>query len=352
DRLIRVVTPRTEVIFAYDPLGRRIEKRVVRWHDEDGDHEPDPDEEGPPRTIRYFYDQEDILATFDETGREKARYTHGPGIDEPLAEVRRHHTRFYHADMLGSVIALTGAHGYPIRHYRYRAFGIPEDHRWDPQPYRFTGREWDGEIGLYYYRARYYAPGAGRFLSEDTFDLGQPNLYGYVGNSPATFVDPMGLFQFWRVVRGGLAVAAGSALVLKGAVVAGGSGGMALPLGIYMTLSGSAIASAGVTDVLLGFMLPEEKKIAVPAPTPEALATIAITGGNLETANKVNEAVDLFRSLNTLSKAGKGIELMEGELTLFYMELGAKGGELWAEKITEARRTDSFRANRTKCLVR
>jgi RHS repeat-associated protein len=198
DRLIQVLTPRTEVTFQYDPLGRRIEKRVIRWHDEDGDHEPDPDEEAPPRTIRYLYDQEDILTTFDETGRENARYTHGPGIDEPLAEVRRHRTRLYHADVLGSVIALTGSHGHPIRHYSYSAYGIPGDHRWDPQPYRYTGREWDKEVGLYYYRTRYYTFPLGRFLSEDPVqdDLSLGARYVYVKNNPLRFVDPTG--KLWE----------------------------------------------------------------------------------------------------------------------------------------------------------
>jgi RHS repeat-associated protein len=208
DGLVRVVTSRTEVTFQYDPLGRRIEKRVIRWHDEDGDHEPDPDEEGPPRTVRYLYDQEDILATFNDAGREMARYTHGPGIDEPLAEVRRYHTRFYHADVLGSVIALTGSHGHPIRHYRYSAFGIPEDHRWDPQSYRYTGREWDREIGLYYSRARYYSARDGRFMQQDPMrwtDRPQPHLfdvadatnpYLYVTNSPTNFIDSLGLAKW------------------------------------------------------------------------------------------------------------------------------------------------------------
>jgi RHS repeat-associated protein len=34
--------------------------------------------------------------------------------------------------------------------------------------YLFTGREFDAETGLYHYRACYYDPATGRFLSVDT----------------------------------------------------------------------------------------------------------------------------------------------------------------------------------------
>jgi RHS repeat-associated protein len=42
------------------------------------------------------------------------------------------------------------------------------------------GAENDG-TGLYYYRARYYQPGLGRFVSEDPigFESGDANFYGY-----------------------------------------------------------------------------------------------------------------------------------------------------------------------------
>lgn len=58
-----------------------------------------------------------------------------------------------------------------------------------------TGREWDKETGLYYYRARYYDPMEGRFLSKDpiSFAGGDVNLYGYVQNNPTNKSDPAGL---------------------------------------------------------------------------------------------------------------------------------------------------------------
>jgi RHS repeat-associated protein len=64
--------------------------------------------------------------------------------------------------------------------------------------YAFTGREWDPEIGLYYYRARYYDPKVGRFVSEDPIGFaGGENHYSYVSNDPTTAIDPLGLVRFW-----------------------------------------------------------------------------------------------------------------------------------------------------------
>ncbi len=61
-------------------------------------------------------------------------------------------------------------------------------------PYMFTGRRYDGETGLYYYRARYYDATLGRFISADPISYaGGINLYAYVNNNPITWLDPMGL---------------------------------------------------------------------------------------------------------------------------------------------------------------
>jgi RHS repeat-associated protein len=60
--------------------------------------------------------------------------------------------------------------------------------------FAFTGREWDGDLQLYYYRARWYDPKAGRFISEDPARWGaDSNLYRYVRNAPGNLLDPSGL---------------------------------------------------------------------------------------------------------------------------------------------------------------
>lgn len=52
----------------------------------------------------------------------------------------------------------------------------------------------NAETGLYYYRARYYDPASGRFVSEDPIGFeGGMNLYEYVGDNPANLRDPFGL---------------------------------------------------------------------------------------------------------------------------------------------------------------
>ena len=61
--------------------------------------------------------------------------------------------------------------------------------------FTYTGREWDEEIGLYYYRARFYDGGIGRFICEDPigFKSGDVNFYRYVFSNPINHIDPTGL---------------------------------------------------------------------------------------------------------------------------------------------------------------
>jgi len=69
-------------------------------------------------------------------------------------------------------------------------------------PYMFTGRRFDIETGLYYYRARYYNPHIGRFMQTDPvgYSAGM-NWYAYCGNNPVGRVDPSGLFFYGILER-------------------------------------------------------------------------------------------------------------------------------------------------------
>jgi RHS repeat-associated protein len=74
--------------------------------------------------------------------------------------------------------------------------------------YLFHSREYEPEVGLYYYRNRYYMPRIGRFLQTDpTGYMDSMNLYQAFGMNPVNFTDPMGAvisentlnhFKTWR----------------------------------------------------------------------------------------------------------------------------------------------------------
>lgn len=181
NRLVKVVMPDgTTAEFAYDPFGRRIQKKTIQG--------------GTADITRYVYDNQSIVLEYDGSGAIVNKYLHGPHVDEPLAITTGKTTYYYHADGLGSIVALTDQSGKVVQTYEYDSFGNLKDqmNRFK-QPFMYTGREWDKETGLYYYRARYYDSMVGRFLSKDPIGFGGGvNFYGYVRNNPISFVDPFG----------------------------------------------------------------------------------------------------------------------------------------------------------------
>jgi len=182
--LIRIISkgsvndiPDNIIEYRYDALKRRIGKTVNGVE------------------TQYIYDTEDIVYEYTE-GQLHKYYLHGPDVDEPLKAVQGEISTYYIKDGLGSISDLTSSDGSIHEAYLYNSFGnVVKKVGTIENPYMFTGREYDIESGLYYYRARYYDPSIGRFISEDPLNIaaGDANLYSYVFQNPINLTDPSGL---------------------------------------------------------------------------------------------------------------------------------------------------------------
>ena len=201
------------VTYRYDAHGRRIAKDV----DDNGDSTVD-------RGERYVWDGaggfghvDDVVLTFDEAGDLEHRYLHGPLtdqvlVDEVMAGGAVDELLWSLADHQGTVRDWANRDDSTgvttvSNHLTFDAFGnvLSKADATHEVTYAYTGREWDADVGLYYYRARWYDSHAGRFVSEDPVGFwgGDTNTQAYVGNSTTLFNDPTG--NWWHIVAGAIA---------------------------------------------------------------------------------------------------------------------------------------------------
>lgn len=162
--------------FSYDGLSRRSSKTVSGV------------------STGYAYDGPNIVQEL-AGGSPRANLLTGLGLDEAFSRTDAvFGTRTFVTDALGSTLALTDGSGTVKTSYSYEPYGAATSSgEVSGNAFQYTGRENDG-AGLYYYRARYYHPGFGRFVAEDPIGLaGGDNVYAYVGGSPSNFADPLGL---------------------------------------------------------------------------------------------------------------------------------------------------------------
>ena len=258
------------VTFTYDPDNRRIKKSV----------------DGVARN--FVYDREHVWVEYDAAGNELNRYLYGDSIDEILARwTPSSGTTWYLTDKQGSVVGHLDASGNLVNQTAYKSFG-EIDSQTNPavtDRYGFTGREYDSETGLYYYRGRYFDPKLGRFLSEDPidFDGGDVNLYRYAGNGPANGTDPMGT----------LSIGVETSTLLK----------VSLPVVLY-GLTPEPVKREIVTDIIRAASTTKEGVLSVTAGIVNALG---LAGAIEDLTNSGEESVehDLGVSQVEASRPGK-----------------------------------------------
>ena len=141
------------------------------------------------------------MADVDALGTPIRTYTYGPGIDNLIAMTVHssptNQTFYAITDPLGTVHALVDETGTVMDRYTYDAWGNVQEsgasqHAIDNR-FLFQGREYSFATGLYNFRARWYNPQTGRWLSNDPIGIsGGLNLYAFCGNNPVMYRDPWG----------------------------------------------------------------------------------------------------------------------------------------------------------------
>lgn len=180
-RLTQAVVRGQEVSFGYGPTGERIWRRDAAG------------------LTHFLYDGIHRFQDLDEQAEPVATYIHGVEIDWPIAMIRDGRAHFYHPDAIGTVARITDERGTVVATYDCDAFGnVLSQTGTIPNPFIFAGRSYEPALGLYYYRARYYDPKLGRFVTPDPAapDLERPgslNRYVYALNAPTRYADPLGL---------------------------------------------------------------------------------------------------------------------------------------------------------------
>jgi RHS repeat-associated protein len=165
--------------FGYDALGRRVSATVSGI------------------TTPYLYDgQNPAMISANQM-------LAGPGLDEIYAQINSSGTTSYLRDGLNSTVALTNSSAARTANYSYSPYGDSAGSGTITTPLQYTGSENDGATGLYSYRARYYSPQLGRFISEDPIGLdGGTNYYAYADGDPISETDPEGEFGIIGAVVG------------------------------------------------------------------------------------------------------------------------------------------------------
>jgi RHS repeat-associated protein len=221
DQLKSEVSPQNNISYTFDAAGRmqtmseNIGMTHYGWIDEDRLSIV----QAPAGTTTYEYDVQNnristftgsdtrkylidktlpygqVVAEYSDDGSLKCGYVYGL---ERISQSRNDVSHYYVSDGQGSIRSLTDNNGNVTDTYYYTSFGegLAKTGTTENE-FRYTGEQWDANIGWYYNRARWMSPSTGRFTSVDPFEgcieCGMSlHKYMYANVSPIINSDPSG----------------------------------------------------------------------------------------------------------------------------------------------------------------
>jgi len=268
-------------------------------------------------------------------GVSATQYIFGPG---GIVALRRDGASYgVVRDHLGSVRAVVDAKGDVVASYDYLTFGTPALVN-EPSPgfmtYLFTGQEFDWEIGLYNYRARFFSGALGRFLATDP---GRQffSPYIYAANNPVLYIDPSGRWSIGSLFSAIAGFIIGVVEVLAGVVVDVIAGivevvslGTATALSVGLAMTAGALYGAGTSAITYsvfnaGDFSWKEYGIEMGIGALAGFLTAgfgALGGIAAEAATGVKAAVEMGQEVTKLARAGSfvienGITIAGGAAT-------------------------------------
>ena len=112
-------------------------------------------------------------------------------------DTTKEETFFYHGDYLGSTSYITDDHANITQYDAYLPYGellVDEHSSSEDLPYKFNGKQFDNETGLYYYGARYLNPVTNIWYGVDVLAEKYLNIgsYVYCAGNPVKLIDTDG----------------------------------------------------------------------------------------------------------------------------------------------------------------
>jgi RHS repeat-associated protein len=242
ESLVRVTRADGVVVeLDYDHAGHRLRKRVLHGRGQ------------PGRPTIYLGEDFEVLPN----GRQR-RFVRDPD-GAALLVVEHQQKRVLHSDSFGNVVLVYEHNAHAATEILYQPFGAFSARGPDPsEDVRFAGRPFDADLGLYYFRWRFYDAAIGRFISPDPVAVASAergllrplslNPYLYALDNPLRYRDANGLWTFWEGFFTVLIVAAVVALTV---VTFGWGAAVMLGVGALLGACIGAATHEGSVDAML-----------------------------------------------------------------------------------------------------